>query len=167
MRITQLAIGNKSVVKHKLSDLNPHAAGQTCETVQIPIPLTVKPRSGQNRQFLRIGDRPFRAGCKIRLVVPGEDAVHREGLGRLVELVGRRDPRLLDDAGQDPIAGILLSLYDLAPFRSFVPLERLQASAAPESPPLAPGPEPIGSGPSPWDPAILSMSLQRGAPAAT
>jgi hypothetical protein len=62
------------------------------------------------------------------------DAVHREGLERLVGLIRRRDPTLLDEARHDPIVSVLLALYDLAPASpptpTFIPLERLAASAA-------------------------------------
>jgi hypothetical protein len=62
------------------------------------------------------------------------DAVHREALERLAGLVSRRDPALFEDAARDPIIGVLLALYDLAPApptsQAFVPLERLAASAA-------------------------------------
>jgi hypothetical protein len=65
----------------------------------------------------------------------GIDAVHREGIARLVDLLNRRLPRLLPEAaGADPVLRLLLELYDLAPPRSpdpaFIPLERLQQSAA-------------------------------------
>jgi hypothetical protein len=60
------------------------------------------------------------------------DAVHREGLGRLAGLIRGRDPELMAEAALDPVVGLLLSLYDLAPAapRAFIPLERLEASAA-------------------------------------
>jgi hypothetical protein len=62
------------------------------------------------------------------------DAVHREALTRLVGLIARRDPHLLDEAGRDPIVGILLALYDLAPGgpagAAFIPLADLERSAA-------------------------------------
>jgi len=62
------------------------------------------------------------------------DAVHRAGLGQLVALIRRRDPKLLEDASQDRIMRILLALYDLEPGGdpvrgAFVPLSQLQASA--------------------------------------
>jgi hypothetical protein len=61
------------------------------------------------------------------------DAVHREALERLAELIGRREPALLEEAARDPIIGIVLALYDLAPAPrtspAFIPLERLAASA--------------------------------------
>src|SRR5215475_6130602 len=57
------------------------------------------------------------------------DAVHRAGLGRLAALIHGRDPKLLEDAAQDSIVGILLALYELDPSRSsergaFAPLDR-------------------------------------------
>lgn len=62
------------------------------------------------------------------------DAVHRPGLARLVELAGRRDPGLLEEARRDPVVAILLALYDLdgdpGPGPAFIPLERLAGSAA-------------------------------------
>jgi len=61
------------------------------------------------------------------------DAVHREGLARLVALIGRRDPQCLEEAARDPIVRILLALYDLAPGGqergAFIPLAHLEASA--------------------------------------
>jgi hypothetical protein len=65
----------------------------------------------------------------------GIDAVHREGIARLVDLLNRRFPRLLEEAAaNDPVIRLLLVLYDLAPSASptpaFIPLERLQQSAA-------------------------------------
>jgi hypothetical protein len=62
------------------------------------------------------------------------DAVHREGLGRLVALIGGRDPKFLEDAAQDSVVRILLALYDLGPGgaradAAFVPLTQLEASA--------------------------------------
>jgi hypothetical protein len=62
------------------------------------------------------------------------DAMHREGIERLVGLIGGRDPALLDEARRDPIVSLLLDLYDLAPAspatHAFIPLDRLAASAA-------------------------------------
>ena len=61
------------------------------------------------------------------------DAIHREGLGRLVELIHRRYPQLVEEVAQDGVVHILLSLYDLAPSPptgAFIPLARLEASAA-------------------------------------
>jgi hypothetical protein len=62
------------------------------------------------------------------------DAVHREGLGRIVGLIGRRVPELLEEAARDPVARILLALYDLAPAgrksAAFVPIADLERSAA-------------------------------------
>jgi hypothetical protein len=65
----------------------------------------------------------------------GIDAVHREGIARLVDLLNQRFPRLLEEAAaNDPVIRLLLLLYDLAPSASpapaFIPLERLQQSAA-------------------------------------
>ena len=65
----------------------------------------------------------------------GIDAVHREGIARLVDLLNQRFPRLLEEAtATDPVIRLLLVLYDLAPSTSpspaFIPLERLQQSAA-------------------------------------
>jgi hypothetical protein len=62
------------------------------------------------------------------------DAVHREGLGRLVALIAARDRELLDGATQDSVVRILLALYDLDPGgererRAFIPLTQLEASA--------------------------------------
>jgi hypothetical protein len=61
------------------------------------------------------------------------DAVHREALGRLVALAGRRNPRWIEEAACDPVVRILLALYDLAPgaedHRAFIPLAQLEASA--------------------------------------
>ena len=61
------------------------------------------------------------------------DAVHREGLGRLVALIDRRYPQFLEEARRDPVVRILLALYDLGPGSSerstFVPLAQLEASA--------------------------------------
>ena len=61
------------------------------------------------------------------------DAVHREGLGRLVALIDGRDPQFLEEAGRDPIVRILLALYDLGPGSpprgGFVPLAQLEQSA--------------------------------------
>ena len=62
------------------------------------------------------------------------DAVHREGLGRLVALISGRDPKFLEDAAQDSIVRILLALYDLEPGgartpAAFIPLTQLEASA--------------------------------------
>jgi hypothetical protein len=66
----------------------------------------------------------------LRLV----DAVHREGLGRLVDVIQRRHPELVGEAAGDPVIRILLTLYDLesggAPTATFIPLERLAQSAA-------------------------------------
>lgn len=65
----------------------------------------------------------------------GIDAVHREGIARLVDLMNQRFPRLLQEAAvADPVIRLLLVLYDLAPSAppdpAFIPLERLQQSAA-------------------------------------
>ena len=62
------------------------------------------------------------------------DAVHREGLGRLVELISRSAPTVLEAAVHDPVIRILLALYDLDPGgererRAFIPLSQLSASA--------------------------------------
>jgi hypothetical protein len=62
------------------------------------------------------------------------DAVHREGLGRLVALIGGRDPKFLEDAAKDSIVRVLLALYDLEPggaraHAAFIPLTQLEASA--------------------------------------
>ena len=62
------------------------------------------------------------------------DAVHREGLERLVALIGVRDPKILDSATHDAVVRILLALYDLDPGgererRAFIPLTHLEASA--------------------------------------
>jgi hypothetical protein len=62
------------------------------------------------------------------------DAVHREGLGRLVALIGAHDPKILDGATHDAVVRILLALYDLDPGgererRAFIPLTHLEASA--------------------------------------
>ena len=66
----------------------------------------------------------------LRLV----DAVHREGLGRLVTMISRRHPELISEAAIDPVIRILLALYELEPGGSprtaFIPLERLAQSAA-------------------------------------
>jgi hypothetical protein len=67
----------------------------------------------------------------LRLV----DAVHREGLGRLVHLIRQRQPELLGTVADDPVVRILLALYDLEPGgppspAAFIPLERLAKSAA-------------------------------------
>jgi hypothetical protein len=66
----------------------------------------------------------------LRLV----DAVHREGLGRLVDVIRRRRPELMGEAAADPVVRILLALYDLepggSPTATFIPLERLAQSAA-------------------------------------
>src|SRR3989442_802990 len=62
------------------------------------------------------------------------DGVHREGLARLVGLIGRRAPQLLDEAARDPVLSLLLALYDLAPAgdrgAAFIPLADLERSAA-------------------------------------
>src|SRR5262249_22485886 len=65
----------------------------------------------------------------------GIDAVHRQGIARLVDLLNQRFPLLLQEAAaNDPVIRLLLVLYDLAPSLSpspaFIPLERLQQSAA-------------------------------------
>ena len=62
------------------------------------------------------------------------DAVHREGLGRLMALVAARDGRLPDGVTHDAVVRILLALYDLDPGgererRAFIPLTHLEASA--------------------------------------
>jgi|SRR5215469_18104301 len=62
------------------------------------------------------------------------DAVHREGLGRIVALISARDPKLIEEATRDPIVRILLALYDLEPGGgrergAFIPLADLEASA--------------------------------------
>lgn len=61
------------------------------------------------------------------------DAVHREGLGRLVALIARRDPEGLEEMAREPIVRILFALYDLAPGGqergAFIPLAQLEASA--------------------------------------
>lgn len=61
------------------------------------------------------------------------DAVHRAGLERLTALVARRHPELLDEMAVDPVAGLLLTLYDLTPGgrrnAAFIPLAQLEASA--------------------------------------
>jgi hypothetical protein len=62
------------------------------------------------------------------------DAVHRAGLGRLAELIRRRDPKALEDAAQDGVVSILFALYELelgasAEAGAFVPLAQLEASA--------------------------------------
>jgi hypothetical protein len=66
----------------------------------------------------------------LRLV----DAVHREGLGRLITMISRRHPELVSEAVIDPVIRILLALYELEPGGSpraaFIPLERLAQSAA-------------------------------------
>jgi hypothetical protein len=66
----------------------------------------------------------------LRLV----DAVHREGLGRLITMIGRRHPDVVSEAALDPVIRILLALYELEPGASppaaFIPLERLAQSAA-------------------------------------
>lgn len=62
------------------------------------------------------------------------DAVHRAGLERLVALVGRRHPELLDEVAADPVLRLFLTLYDLMPGGernvAFVPLAQLEASAS-------------------------------------
>jgi len=62
------------------------------------------------------------------------DGVHREGLARLVGLIGRRAPQLLEEAARDPVLSLLLALYDLAPAgdrgAAFIPLADLERSAA-------------------------------------
>ena len=68
-------------------------------------------------------------------LLQGIDAVHREGIARLVDLLNQRFPRLLQEAAvADPVIRLLLVLYDLAPSATadpaFIPLERLQQSAA-------------------------------------
>jgi hypothetical protein len=62
------------------------------------------------------------------------DAVHREGLGRLVALIGAHDPKILDGATHNAVVRILLALYDLdrggeRERRAFIPLAHLEASA--------------------------------------
>jgi hypothetical protein len=62
------------------------------------------------------------------------DAMHREGIERLVGLISGRDPGLLDEVRRDPIVTLLLNLYELAAAspaaHAFIPLDRLAASAA-------------------------------------
>lgn len=62
------------------------------------------------------------------------DAVHREGIGRLAQLISHSYPQFLQEAARDPVVGILLALYDLTPSEprgtAFIPLSRLERSAA-------------------------------------
>lgn len=62
------------------------------------------------------------------------DTVHREGLSRLVEVVNRRHPQLLEEAARDPVVRLFLTLYDLEPPEraagAFIPLQHLRQSAA-------------------------------------
>ncbi len=62
------------------------------------------------------------------------DAVHREGLSRLVERLGRDHPRWLAEAAADPVIRLFLTLYDLVPperaVPGFIPLEHVRLSAA-------------------------------------
>jgi len=73
---------------------------------------------------------------RVVALIERVDAVHRAGLERLVDLMRERDPALVDHVARDPIAGLMLALYDLAPAadpavggRGFVPLAQLEASA--------------------------------------
>jgi hypothetical protein len=79
-------------------------------------------------------EHPDRAiGARVLELIRHVDAVHREGLGRLVSAIGGTDPAILENAARDPIVRILLALYDLEPGgppeAGFIPLSALQASA--------------------------------------
>src|SRR5262245_28722409 len=73
---------------------------------------------------------------RVLALIHHVDGAHRAGLERLVALIGERDPGLLDEVARDPVAGLLLALYDLGPDpdpgargHGFVPLAQLEASA--------------------------------------
>jgi len=72
-------------------------------------------------------------GARAIEMIQHVDALHREGLGRLIALIDRRYPQFLQEAARDRVLRILLELYDLAPGsperRGFVPLAQLEASA--------------------------------------
>ncbi len=87
-------------------------------------------REFENLPFPEVRDRVFE-------LLQTVDALHREGLTRLVDLLRARDEgALLEQAAADFVIGTLLVLYDLAPesppiaaapgTTSFIPLDRIE-----------------------------------------
>ncbi|MBA2487847.1 MAG: Rieske 2Fe-2S domain-containing protein [Chloroflexi bacterium] len=78
-------------------------------------------------------------------LLQGIDTLHREGLGRLMDLLGEADSRLLDRLGRDPVVGWLLELYDLSLPAMPVAAPPVPQPRAPSTPEPAPQPLELGT----------------------